>query len=652
MRNLAITFAVAALSLGAAAQVSSPRFFYENFREMGERGDYLDDDWVTYGNGAMPTETMVENFFLAGEKPPYYVILDYQDLSIPVSCTNFTPSTPADQWLVTPQIEIPSDNCELEFMACLYTKAQWGQGKNPYKILVSESGVGKGDFAEVPVFESTVNFSRTSEVVTKQMVCPLNGYGGKKIHLAFVSTGENLGLTGFTNIGIGNYAVTVDNRTPRIVELGAEVTPSVNIGMKTPVACPGLTARLEVPGREPQEVYYKKPFGNAGNSLIYQLVKFDSFVIDIAESVNYTITVTPDYEGAPSTVVSGSIGVPKFSYPANVVIEEVTASGCQACPAGTASIEYYLDTWTPAENHGKPIPIAVHGYVDYEDPMMEGVNDYLIQLQTFNASTSYPSACFNRATKALVPWRRAEYETLLNGGSYSMLEITAVETDAVDGRDPWSVPLKVSYRAKNSYSAENLNFRVAAVMIENDVKGSSRGYDQTNGFYNRDTQYIANSYGEFLVPYMTEYLAGGSKGKKTIPFSEMTYQHVARGIFPSFYGQEFNGGAQPGPWTEDEWKEGEISFEIPETILNLSNTEVVVLLLDGESNAIVGSDIFPAKDFIAPGAGVEETFAEAEGDVEVYSLDGRKVAAGDATGALPSGLYIVKKGNSVRKVII
>lgn len=653
-----VLVAAGLLMAGAAtAGVTIPQFFSEDFVKMGQEGDYLTPEWITYGNGAAPSAEMPQGFFNPDGEGPYYVLLNYGSTTIPISCTNFSPSQPADQWLVTPVIEIPANDAELSFTASVYNnRGSWGQGKNPYRVLVSPTGgSAREDFTD-EILSTTVSGSRTQEVAMKDVVCPVNGYSGKKVRVAFVSTGENLGMTGFTNIKLGNYAVLLDNRTPKVVELGKEVQVTVNVGMRTPVVCAGFTAELQINGGEKVETYYKKPVGNAGNTLIYQLVKFDPITVETTESLNYTITITPDYEGAPASVVTGTIGVPTMSYPANVVVEEVTATGCQACPSGTASMQYYKDTYPgDADGLNKVIGIAIHGFINYYDPMSEGTAEYLANLMDQNGTTSYPQAMFNRATSGRMPNNKEEAEKLFAARSFNKLHIKRVETEATR-EDPWGKKVRVDFESYNAFDAEGIDLRAAVVMVENNVSGNDKGYDQTNGFFNRGEEYIASSYGEFLVPYMRPYLAGGEFGMQMIPFTDMSYDHVARGIWPSFYGE-----ALGGSWQNDEPRPDSLEFVIPETIMNLDNTEVVVLLIDGEDNRIVGSDVIEAKDY-NNGSGVAAVELEGvkvvrengavsviapEGSVaEVYTMAGMRLAtvavSGSALIEAPAEPVIVK----------
>lgn len=640
----------------SSAAVSVPEWFAEDFGTGWSGSAALPEGWTGLGNGAVPAESMTEWFGDTSDGPAY-VLRDYSGLVMAMSCTNFAGGEAADQWLLTPEIEIPVDAAELSFTVGVdCNRGNWGQGKNPYRVLVSESGSSDREaFSEEPLVESTVNGSRTQDLSTKDIVCPLNGYAGKKIRLAFVSSGTDMGMTGFGNISLGDYAISLDNRTAKVAEIDQDVTVTVNVAMKTPVACPGFTATLNI-GGETYEQYYKKPFGNVGNTVVYQLVKFDPFTITEAHTYDYEITVQPDYEGAPASAVTGTVGVPVMKYPANVVVEELTASGCQACPAGTAAMQYYGEVY-PGDEEGmnRVIGIAVHGLVNYHDPMSVGVEMYLNSLMTLNGTTAYPQAMFNRASRGMMPYRRSEVERLMPAGSYHRISITGVTTDA-DNESPWGKEVTVTCDARSAYDADNLNLRIAALMIENDVRGNNSGYSQTNGFYNRPQSYVEANYGDFLVPYMLEYLQGGELAQAIVPYSKMVYNHVARGIWPSFEGEQIE-----GEWVVDSAHEASVTFTIPETVMRLENTEVVVLLIDGETSEIVGSDILPASRYNESDAvaavgrdsvGVVRygdllTVTAADGCVaEVYDLAGIRVMTldvdGSATAVLPAGRYIVR----------
>lgn len=653
-------FAITALLAGLTSYsaVTVPVVFDENFVEMSQKSDYLTSDWVTYGNGATPTAEM-KNFFVNQQgEIVNYILLDYGKQCIPMCCTNFDPSTQADQWMITPQIEINSNNMELGFTVAVFCNyGAWGLGSNTFKILVSDSGTAKEDFKEV-VFEGQLSGSSTKEINQRSFFCPLNGFDGKKVHIAFVGTGQDCGMLGFTDITLGNYAITVSNETPEMAQLGEEAVVAYNIGLKTPVACPGVKAVLEST-KGNQEVYYKKQFGSSSNTILYQKVEFEPLVLNDAGTVDYTVTLTPDYEGAPASVFTGSIGVPTMSYLKNCVVEEVTATGCQACPAGIAAMEFYEENYKGTETQGKVIGIAIHGYINHTDPMSEGVTEYLTNTMALNGTTVYPQAIYNRSSRGFMPGlvqsdRYVKNE--INSKAYTQTEIVKV-TAPDPSSDYWGKPVTVDFKVKNAYQAKSLALNACVVLVENNVKGFDANYSQTNGLYNRDKTYFTSNYDPEIYPFAKKFLSGGEMALAEIPYDRMTYHHVARKLYPSFYGSTLS-----NEWQEDTYQPYSFTFDIPETVLDLKNCKVVVIVTNASNADIVAAE---EADVIGSQGGVGDIEAEkeltivkennnivvnAEGDIrmDVYSVDGRKLGSYSGNdqvcvdGSSFSGITVVK----------
>ncbi|MDE6295700.1 MAG: hypothetical protein K2M03_06515, partial [Muribaculaceae bacterium] len=170
--------------------------------------------------------------------------------------------------------------------------------------------------------------------------------------------------------------------------------------------------------------------------------------------------------------------------------------------------------------------------------------------------------------------------------------------------------ITVKFSVKNGYTAQGVDLSAAVVRIENNVQGNNSGYNQENAFSIRNEAFIVSNYGEWLVPYMRKYLMGGELGLNSIPFSKMVYQHVARGIFPDFYGDKLNTEWVAGEAQNYEWK-----VKVPNTVMNWENVEAIVLvmkngLLNGKVLCpIVGSDIMASDKFTSV-SGVADVMAE------------------------------------------
>lgn len=642
MKKVLLSLATALLTAGAAtAQVTTPTFYSENFVEMGQKHNYVSDGWTATGVDASVVD-ILQGFFPEDDPEVNpYMILTYGATSIAMTATNFTPPTEADQWLISPEIEIPADAEEavLAFTVYVYGgTAGLGVGDNPFKVYVSTSGTEKADFGE-PIYDGVVKGSQVNEMVQKQFCIPMNGLAGKKVHLAFQAGGMNVGCTGFSNIVIGNYYASIDNLTPIIGEIGKKYTPRINVKLKTPVECPGIKVLPYIDDVAQEETYYKKNFGGNSTTPVLQLVQFkDMIEIKERKAVNYRIEITPDYEGAVTSLVIGSIGVPEIEYISNVVVEEVTASGCQYCPSGTAALEYYHDTYPGTETQGKSISIAVHSMMNYYDPMMDGVSEYVSKLMDLNAYTGLPQAMFNRNTSGLQPTVKSQFEAQMAQTSYNKAEVVDVLQPMLnEGETMHGKEVTVKFDVRNAYTGQGVDLSAAVVLIENNVKGNNSGYNQNNAYATMSESSIVSNYGQWLVPYMKKYLPGGEWGRFEIPFDIMVYNHVARGIYPDFYGQKLG-----TTWEADQPQQYSISFEVPQTVKDWNNTEVVVLVFrNGSVNGkvtcpIVGSDNMGAADFTTM-SGVKNVGA----DVASIARDGDNIVVNAAEGSVVS-LYTVE----------
>ncbi|MDE6559354.1 MAG: choice-of-anchor J domain-containing protein, partial [Muribaculaceae bacterium] len=338
-----------------AYTLETPVVWTENFYKMGDGSNYPSSDWITYGNGADVND--LEKFMFENPKDgPYFVIFDQGSQSMAMATTDFVGNVPADQWLVSPEVEIPYDNMTLALDVCTYTfKGQLGvyppnakSGVNPYRIMISESGgVEKSDFKEI--FSGSVNSDLTKETFESyERVFNVNGYKGKKVRFAFVVTGSNNGMTGFTNIRLGQYtfAVTSDMNSP-YAEVGKPISIDFNTRMKAPVPTPYLNCEVYINDEKVKEQKIKSAFGSVTSykTVLKRIQMENVYTPESDDPIVYKLVVTPDFEGAIPSVIEGGIVFQKVTYPSNVVVEEFTGSQCGWCPRGISALEYYHDTY-------------------------------------------------------------------------------------------------------------------------------------------------------------------------------------------------------------------------------------------------------------------------------------------------------------------
>lgn len=672
MKSFTLFAAMAMTATTMSAAVTVPQTFYEDFVAMCQKGDYPTDGWITYGIDASPID-MFSSYFQPGK--PSYVLIEYGRQCLPLSNTNFVPSQEADQWLVSPEIEIPEDAMILGFTTARYwNSGTFGTSDIPYSILVSETGSAEQSAfdPDEPLYSSTVRGSGNSEMILKDNYVSLNGYKGKKIRLAFVQNGQDAGMFGFSNIFVGDYYCRFDNFTAQTAEAGQKITVDMNAYVKTAVECNELEAKLFINGVEAASQVIEKQFYVPRSTVAQPTrITFADCATVTDETISYEVRITPKYEGAMTSVLTGVIGVPVESYPNNCVVEEPTGTGCQYCPIGIAAMEYMSNKYPGTETQGKFIGIAVHGHVNYQDPMGKGQNisSYRTKLMDACGLAGYPSAAFNRATTGTYPYELSFCDSQIAATSQNKVEITAVEYPILaDPDDIYDQTVTVKFNMFNSYAAPDLNLKAAVVLIENDVQGYESGYNQLNAFATQTASFVSQ-YNPLLIQPMAKFLPGGELGRSDIPFDMMVYQHVARGIWPDYNGQAVTASFEANVGTPMT-----LTFDVPDAVNEWKNTEVVVLLTDGDSGRIVGSDIVDFSTYREVESGVEsitttatginrsgntiEVNAEEGTVVNVYALDGTVlgsyVANGgnlsiDATGF--NGVVIVKAGTKAAKFI-
>lgn len=628
MKKITLLAATAALLGGSVAQaafVKDPVYYSENFFKIASENDHLTDGWTSRGVDAVPADETLKIYYGTliddsdPEKPvygaPYYsdVMFTANGYSAPFISTCFE-NGKADQWIISPEIEIPYDISQFSFDLINYSTQNWVTGASasgytaPIKVMVSDTDTEPGSFVEIGNAKASCKFATNdTQFYANGYTFALNGYKGKKVHLALVVETPNIGMLGWTNLKLGQYAVSYADSTPVIAKDGEQVSVRLNIGLKTPMTCKGFNAILETNGTK-QEKYYKKTVSGQNGKLTFQLTNFNDpgIVMKDNKSSDYTVTIIPvmeDAEGNPiegviPTVISGSVKSIQKTFPSNVVMEEATASGCGWCPRGMGSAEYYKDLMaerraelgvTDNKRGPKFIPIMVHSNMNYADPMNSGVEGYVMSFSSVNGS-GLPMASFNRAQVKQDPSSKTAFDLEMNNESIYRANINHVES--ANPEITFGDDLTVSFAVESGFTAETTNLSAAVLLLENDVKGYSSGYNQHNYL----ARYPYSQIGASQIPekYFERFLAGGELGMENIRYDKMTYQEVARGIWPSYEGETLTPG-----FTIGVPREFKLTFKVPENIINIDNQDnliqdkfdVVVIVINNEDSSIVASDI-------------------------------------------------------------
>lgn len=275
-----------------------------------------------------------------------------------------------------------------------------------------------------------------------------------------------------------------------------------------------------------------------------------TYDVDFASSVNLvagantaTVTLSNVNGGAdndPSDDEGCALVNPVVPAPGKVVVgEEGTGTWCQWCPRGTVFMDRY------EEEYGQFwAGIAVHN----GDPMTNSVYDSGIS----SYFGGYPSSIVDRG---------AEVDP--SGMSTQFFERLQVAPTAIITNTPnWNAAtreLEVTVTADFQSSA-NSNYKLACVLTEDGVTGTSNGYAQSNAYAGGGNGVMG---GYELLP-------------NPVPASQMVYDHVAREILPSFDG---DASSFPTSVNAGDQHSRTFTFTLPAS-WNENNINVIGLLID------------------------------------------------------------------------
>ena len=286
-----------------------------------------------------------------------------------------------------------------------------------------------------------------------------------------------------------------------------------------------------------------------------------------------------------------------------VLFEEATGTWCPWCVRGTVSMAHMEENYPETF-----IGVAVHS----GDPMQ--IDDYA-QLSDYIAG--YPNATIDRVLRDAsvnVPLFESYHDQQMAAGA--AVDINANAT--LNGTE-LTVDASAIFRA----SFSSVDYRLAVILTEDGVTGTSSGYNQANAY------------------------AGGGNGPmggyenlpNPVPAADMVYDHVARAILGSFDGQV---GSIPASIDADGEYTYTFNYSIPADFAE-ENMHIVVVVVDNATGNILNANTFgmapnsnteiaspiDLKVFPNPTASNVNVTFDAEGDYQVYitNISGKLMAS-------------------------
>lgn len=274
------------------------------------------------------------------------------------------------------------------------------------------------------------------------------------------------------------------------------------------------------------------------------------YTIDICAVLTGDLDNTNDCVTANVSVVSSIVD--KY-----VVLEEKTGTWCQYCPSGAAA----MDAVTIGES--KAIGIAIHN----SDPM--AIASYDSGSANFPDFTGYPYAAADRAVGAHAASMQSSFDARENEIAAGSVAVTAVENGN-------NIDVEATVTAVANLSGD---YRIAVVLVEDDVTGSGSGWLQVNAFS-----------GSTSVPHTTPD-GQNFNWQNLDPNVDVSavfggYDHVARALADN----QINGAAGSLPATMTDGQSYSHTYSIAkDAAWDLTKMHAVAMFVDNATGEVINA---------------------------------------------------------------
>ncbi len=524
-----------------------------------------------------------------------------------VSTSWYTPAGTSNDWLISPSIAVPATGVNVVQFDAMAPDANYLDG---FKVYISTS----------PITSSSLP---TTAVLT--VPAAANTYTSYSASLASFA-GQNI-YVAIQNYSNDMYLLFVDNFKVRTVVNNDAILTSATLNRYSAVSTNNNLV-LDVKNDGANAITALTVNWNDGTDHIQTITGLNiapgasanvthptavSYATVVEKNINVTITAVNGAADATNVTAAKKFNTVSQIVEKNVVIEEGTGTWCGWCPRGAVAMEYMYDTYPT-----RFIGVAVHN----ADPMTVTEYDNGANLSGF------PGCNVDRALKD-----ESVSSTLFEGYYNARKDLTIPA--AITATASWSganVTVAVTSTFKTVFA--NANYRLGVIMIEDDVKGTDAGYNQTN-YYSSTSQNLA--------------LTGAGHNWQTsanpVPAADMVYDHVGRALLGGYDGQAASVPAvitnnqavnytfnYTVPATSKRYLMSAIAVLIDNTTGEIINATKVALTAAGvEEVATIGMEVYPNPASGSVNVKFEATSADYT--VAITDLSGRQVASKVITNA-------------------
>ncbi len=521
----------------------------------------------------------------------------------------YTTSGKADDWMVTPQLYVPTGNYKLYWMAQSYKKSK----SDVLKVYVWEnnealSALSSALTARIKnegklVYEGRELPGESEEELLGDWVqhyVNLDEYKGKNIYIAFLNDNLAQSAVFVDSIKVvyeGNFAL--GNMTEQMVTQQQETTVSgyVKVTTKDKTYNSIRAYYRSEDGQNSDEVTADNL--NLTKDGVYKFTFSKPLPLKQGRVTNFTLGVDLDGDVQETQCSVSNLA---FTPHKNVVIEKFTGSSCMYCPLGVVAFEH-LESSFP-ENF---IPVEIHTTAGGSD--VYAYEDYAAAI----GYTSAPSGRVNRIDTVYAPIyeKSAKYTYTSPEGNITFTDIMLRELETLSEA---TVSVSASHNAAVrqlditsdvtfALDLRGANYKISYILLEDSLSGNQR-----NGCYSWDQEILGEwcNGGAYAMPYVGGY----------------TYTNVARAVLGSYDGiagyiPTMVYAGEPVT-SESSWSTSNVDY------VNFANAKIVCLLINANTGRVVNSAVCRVTGDVD---GIDEVLGDAAGsEVEYFDLSGRRLA--------------------------
>lgn len=601
------------------------------------------------GDHRQPIDDMLYWNFLNADQYPWTVVRESNetdDMAF-ASHSMYKDHGQANDWCVTANLEIPDEKCYLQFDAQSYLFSK----EDYLKVIVYTNDkvintLTPSIIADIEkngdvVFNERLNPGQTEEGLAGEWTnykVDLDKYAGKQIYICFVNQNTDQSAVIIDNIKVIHdlsYLVSFENVSRVVDQESIAIRGNIVVASKVETY---KTAEITLYDGDGKVVDSIKEDNLALKENDHYIFRFKKELPLEKGAINkYSVDFLLNDDAA---TVKGEVKNLTFEPEKHIVLEEYSGRDCGNCPLGIVAMENIQKRYP-----GKMIPVAVLTYQG--DPLGSGLSAYSGFLGMESAGA--PSGRINRSD-VLYPMvdingdisfsgAEAGTEVWLDRFVAELAEPAEAEITFTSVYDEATQKATVKTETRNALNAENTAINIFAVVLENGL-----------------IDYQSNYYSSSEDPDLGEWGKGGQFGQSYA--YPVTKNHVARGT----WGYTFNGtgGLIPANITAGEVYENEFKVDLPATVTDVENCELVVMLINAATGKILNANV---GKFAGEESGISNVldssairmfahngkiFAVGADKMDIYSVAGQLIASAKGDGNVNvdlsgyAGVVIVK----------